>query len=142
MQAITALAQHLGKLHIQPIPEYLQLKAERKLVSDLQTYYAKHQSPRNSHSPQQQESSFAEDIEVLIVWQSAKPSQELLEILDSYQSISQPIWPRISELMEQLRGIALQYEVKDILQRKTVRMERLLAFPKHFNLENHSLEVR
>lgn len=112
------------------------------MISDLQTYHAKHQSPQNSHSPQQQQSTIAEDIDVLIAWQSAKPSQELLEILDCYQTVSKPIWPRTSELMVQLRGTALEYEVKDILQRKAVRQERLMAFPSHFDLETHSQEVR
>jgi hypothetical protein len=124
MQKITSLVQQLEEEHIEPIDEYLELKAEKKFVQDMQLYYTKHQGT------QLEDKNVGEIIEVLLGWTNAKASQELIEIVQSYRPVTEePVWKGLSQLITQLNATALEFEVKDILKRKTVKQERLLSLP-------------
>lgn len=116
--------------------EYQQLKREKKLITDLQLYYNK------CHGPSTNEMTVAEQIEQLIAWTAIKPSEELIEIIDSYcPATTKPIWERSSILIRQVRSIVLEFEVKEVIKRKNVKQEKLMQLmqsAKEADFEIHS----
>lgn len=80
---ITQLVEQLQAEHVLPPTEYLQLLAEKKLVQGLYLYLIKQEGEK-----MQEELTVSQQLEALIAGPTLKPSQELVDILASYQPTS------------------------------------------------------
>ena len=90
------------------------------MINDLQLYYNK------INGPDGRDLSLADQINQLLSWEDIKVSQELVDIVNTYQPQKDPIWAATSKLIKHLKTITLEYEVKEIFKRKVVKQEKLI----------------
>lgn len=76
----------------------------------------------------EEELTIQQKIDNLLLCESLRASQELIDILNSYNPSSNiRIWKNINEIAQKCQATAIEFEIKEVIKRRYCKQEKFLS---------------